>query len=190
MPAKRQIELKQIVDAAVALIDSEGEAALTLGAVAGRLGVKSPSLYHHVDGLAGLRRAMALWGLRLMSDAIRRACVGLARAEALEAFAYAYREVAMKHPGVYRMLQTSEGADDEEMLAAKSDFVQVAVAVVTPFSTTQEDALHNIRAARSMLHGFVDLEASGGFRMDLDLDETFRRLVAVMIAGIENQTGG
>lgn len=189
MPPKRPIELEQIIEAAVALIDAGGEAALTLGAVAARLNVKPPSLYHHVDGLAGLRRAVALWGLQIMSDATRRACVGLARAEALEAFAYAYREIALKHPGVYRMLQISEGGYDEKMMAAQADFVQVAVAVVSPFSTTPEDALHNIRAARSMLHGFVDLEVSGGFRMVLDLDETFRRLVAIMIAGIENQTG-
>jgi hypothetical protein len=38
---------------------------------------------------------------------------------------------------------------------------------------------------RSVLHGFVDLEVSGGFGMPLDRDESFQRLLTGYIAGIQ-----
>ena len=53
-----------VVAAAAALADAEGLESVTLAKVAAGLGVKSPSLYVHVDGLAGLRRRIAARGAR------------------------------------------------------------------------------------------------------------------------------
>jgi hypothetical protein len=35
------------------------------------------------------------------------------------------------------------------------------------------------------VHGFASLEAAGGFGMPLDRDESFRRLIATFVAGLE-----
>jgi hypothetical protein len=40
---------------------------------------------------------------------------------------------------------------------------------------------------RSLVHGFATLEVSGGFGLPLDLDESFRRLVELLNAGIQEQ---
>ena len=48
-----------------------------------------------------------------------------------------------------------------------------------------DDALHATRYLRSTLHGFVALEAAGGFALDLDLNVSLDRLVAALDAGIE-----
>jgi hypothetical protein len=53
------------------------------------------------------------------------------------------------------------------------------------FGLQGEDALHAVRALRSLVHGFTTLEVSGGFGMPLDLDESFRRLVDLFIAGLQ-----
>jgi hypothetical protein len=37
---------------------------------------------------------------------------------------------------------------------------------------------------RSALHGFVTLEAVGGFGIPLDLDESFERMVAALARGL------
>ena len=37
--------------------------------------------------------------------------------------------------------------------------------------------VHAIRGLRALMHGFVSLEAAGGFAMPLDLDESYHRLV-------------
>lgn len=48
-------------------------------------------------------------------------------------------------------------------------------------------SLHAIRALRAMLHGFVALEAAGGFALALDLDESYRRMVAGLDAALRRQ---
>jgi AcrR family transcriptional regulator len=48
-----------ILDAALALLDEDGDAGLTMRALAARLGVTPMSLYHHVTDRAGLLRALS-----------------------------------------------------------------------------------------------------------------------------------
>ena len=41
-----------------------------------------------------------------------------------------------------------------------------------------------MRIVRAALHGFVALEAGGGFGMPLPVDDTFERLVAALDRGL------
>jgi len=59
-----------------------------------------------------------------------------------------------------------------------------------PASASPADTLHAIRGLRAMLHGFVALEAAGGFGMPLDLDVSYRRLVAGLDAALTRQGAG
>ena len=44
------------------------------------------------------------------------------------------------------------------------------------------DAVHATRCARALAHGFASLEASGGFGLPEDLDETYERLIRMFLA--------
>ena len=57
-------------------------------------------------------------------------------------------------------------------------------AVLGAWDLRDDDAVHAVRALRSALHGFVSLEAGGGFGLDVDVDESFRRLVDALAAGL------
>lgn len=57
--ARPSLSRDAIVDAAVALADEGGMGAVTMRAVAGRLGVEAMSLYHHVGDKRGLLEAAA-----------------------------------------------------------------------------------------------------------------------------------
>ena len=59
MPSARPaLSRRRVVAEAMALADEQGLAALSMRALAGRLGVEAMSLYHHVDGKEGLLDAM------------------------------------------------------------------------------------------------------------------------------------
>ncbi len=49
-----------VVESATRIADASGLSALTLAAVAGEVGVRTPSLYKHVDGLPSLRRLVGV----------------------------------------------------------------------------------------------------------------------------------
>jgi AcrR family transcriptional regulator len=171
-----------IVRAAIALADAEGLDAVTLAKVAARLGVKSPSLYVHVDGLGGLRRRIAARGARELTAELQAAVAGRSGRDALAAFADAYRGYARAHPGTYAALQNPANLEGPEGAA----LLEVVFAVLRGYSLDDDAAIHAARVVRSSLHGFVSLETDAGFGIDLDLDQSFSLLVSVLDQGLRN----
>jgi AcrR family transcriptional regulator len=178
------LDAARVVDTAAGIADAEGLPAVTLARVAGDLGVRAPSLYNHVDGLPGLLRAVALLAVRELAAVLRDAAVGRSGEDALAATARAYRDYARAHPGRYAATVAAPAPDDAEHRAAAAETVEVVLAVLRGWDLDGDDGVHAARTFRSAIHGFVVLEAAGGFGIPLDLDESFDRLVATLAAGL------
>ena len=177
-----------VVEAAAKLVDEEGIEQLSLGRLAERLGVRTPSLYNHVAGLPGLKHDLALYCLRDLIDCITRATIGKSRAEAIVALADAYRAYARETPGRYALSQQAPDPGDRKLQAAAQQVVDVVRAILAPYRLSDEDAIHAIRGLRSIVHGFVSLEGAGGFAMPVDLDASFHWLINVFVAGLDRPT--
>ena len=174
-----------VVDAAAELVDVDGLDSLTLARVAAAVGVRAPSLYSHVDGLKDLRCRVGARGARELAEVLGRAAQGRAGSDALAAVAEAYRTYAQAHPGRYAAAQHArELSGSDEAVAASTAAVEVVLAVLRGYGIEGEDALHATRAIRAALHGFVLLEADGGFALDLSIDESFTRLIATLDHGL------
>jgi AcrR family transcriptional regulator len=182
--ARRGLDRERVLDAAVAIADADGLGAVTLARVAGELGVRAPSLYNHVDGRDALLRAIALRGVRELTAVLREAAVGRAGADALSAIARAQRDYARVHPGRYAASVTAPTSEDGEHRAAAGEAVAVIQAVLRAWDLADEEAIHAVRAIRSAVHGFVALEAGGGFGLPVDADASFDRLVGMLGAGL------
>ena len=176
-----------VVEAAVKLIDEEGIDQLSLGRLAERLGVRTPSLYNHVAGLSGLKHDLALYCLHDLLDRVLRATVGKSRAEAIFALANAYRAYAGEAPGRYALTLQAPDPADQEVQAVAQQIVDVIRAVLAPYRLSEEDAIHAIRGLRSLVHGFISLEVAGGFGMPVDQDSSFRWLINLYIAGLDQK---
>ena len=177
-----------VVEAAVKLIDEEGLDQLTLGRLAGRLGVRTPSLYNHVAGLPGLKHDLALYCLSDLLDRILLATVGISRAEAIFALADTYRAYAREAPGRYALTLQAPDHGDHELQALAQQLVDVLRAVLAPYRLGEEEAIHAIRSLRSIVHGFLSLEVAGGFGMPVDLDASFHWLINLYIDGLSRST--
>src|SRR5258708_20448685 len=92
-----------VVEAAAKLVDEEGIEQLSLGRLAERLGVRTPSLYNHVAGLPGLKRDLLLYCMRDLLARITPATIGKSRAGAIFSLAEAYRAYAIPPPGHYAL---------------------------------------------------------------------------------------
>jgi len=177
-----------VVTAAAKVVDEEGIEQLSLGRLAERLGVRTPSLYNHVAGLPGLKHDLALYCLRDVLDCITRATIGKSRAEAIFAFADAYRAYARETPGRYAFTLQAPNPGDQELQAIAQQLVDVLRAVLAPYRLSEEEAIHAIRSLRSIVHGFISLEMAGGFAMPVDLDASFNWLINLYIAGLHRST--
>ena len=81
---RRQETIEEILDVAIALMETEGVAALSLSAVARRLGMQPPSLYQYFPSKMAIYDALFERGARMLRDTHRAA---LATATTPDAFA-------------------------------------------------------------------------------------------------------
>jgi AcrR family transcriptional regulator len=176
-----------VVDIGAQLADEAGLERLTLAGVAARAGVRLPSLYKHVGGLDDLQRGVAVLALRELAERLSAAAVGRAGADALRALAEAYRRYARERPGRYAATLRAPGADDDEHARAAAVVVEIVFAVLQGYDLAGGHLVHATRILRSSLHGFVALEAAGGFGLPDSVDETFARLVDGLDAALRTQ---
>ncbi len=185
MGKKLGLTLPDVIDAAATIADDAGIEALSLAAVADKLGVRPPSLYHHVDGLESLRRKLAMHGANELRETFAAAGRGLRGKKALMAIARAYRTFAKKHPGkLASMLPAPRPGEDAELEQALAAPVAEITRVLTEVGISGDDAVHVVRALRSFLHGFIDLERRGGFGMPQKLETSFEIGLELFTEGI------
>ena len=172
------------------MADEVGLDRLTLAALAERLGVRQPSLYKHIDSLAGLHRGVAIQSKRELGEVLARASVGRSGADAIHAMSHAYRAWAAQHPARYLASNVMPVAGDAEHEAVSTAVVQVIADVLTAYRLQGGDSIDAIRAFRSALHGFVSIEAAGGFAMDADIDRSFERLIRGFVVALAHWDEG
>jgi AcrR family transcriptional regulator len=171
----------RVVDAAEVIADVVGLSNLTLAALAHKLGVRQPSLYKHVSGMAGLKRSISIRAKVELADVLARAAVGRSGGDAILSMSRAYRKWALEHPGRYEAAQWAPAPGDVEDEVASSAVVKICADVLIAYELEGIDAIDAIRAFRSMLHGFVSLESNGGFALPVDIDRSFERLVRGLV---------
>ena len=66
---------------------------------------------------------------------------------------------------------------EKDIAAAGEAMIGTVLAVLAGYGVTGDERLHATRGLRAIIHGFVSLDAAGGFRLKLDLDESFDRLL-------------
>jgi AcrR family transcriptional regulator len=164
-----------VVAAGAALADEVGFAGLTMGLLAERLGVRTPSLYKHIAGQDDLNRRIAALALDEAAGAIGTAIQGYAGREALAAAARAFRDYVLAHPGRYAA--TIGLVADDSLVAAGSRALEAFRAVLRSYPIKPADVDHALRTVRSLLHGFATLQSAGGFQWSADVDESFEWLI-------------
>ncbi len=169
---------ERVIDEAAAIADRDGLAAVTLARLADDLGVRPPSLYKHVANLDAVHRALSVRGLSEANARTQRATIGKSRDEALFALAHAYWQFARDRPGLYAASLRAAGPGENDIAAAGQAMLATVTAVLAGYGVKGDDALHATRALRAIIHGFVSLDAAGGFRLKLDLNESFDRLLS------------
>jgi AcrR family transcriptional regulator len=190
MSPRSHLTKQTVVQTAADLINADGLEALSLGRLAKKLGIRTPSLYNHVDGLPGLMRELSILNARNLADRLNEAAIGHTGPELMRAVMQAIRAYIKEYPGLYLSTLRASGTHAEVDPALEKEearSVKVGMAVMSSFGLEGEDAIHAVRGLRSVVHGFATLEISGGFGMPLDLDKSFSRLVDLFIAGLEQQ---
>ncbi|WP_030682503.1 TetR/AcrR family transcriptional regulator [Streptomyces cellulosae] len=161
--ARAGITADRLVAAAAELADDVGFENVTLSALARHFGVKDASLYSHVRNLQDLRTRLALLAGGELIDRIATVVAGRAGKDALAAFAGAYREYALQHPGRYAATQIRV---DQDLIAgspAMRRTAEITYGMLRAYGLEEPDLTDAVRLLRSTFHGYCALESSGAF---------------------------
>ncbi|MDW8807502.1 TetR/AcrR family transcriptional regulator [Streptomyces scabiei] len=171
---------ERITAAAADLADEVGFENVSLSALARRFGVKDASLYSHVRNLQDLRGRMALLAGGEMIDLIAAAVAGRAGKDALAAFAGAYREYALRHPGRYAATQLPLDQAAVTDSPALRRTAEITYGMLRAYGLDEPDLTDAVRLLRSTFHGFCALEAGGGFGAPRDVRKSWDRSVEAL----------
>ncbi len=166
-----------VTETAAVMVDAHGLAALTLAGLAARLGVAPPSLYKHIGGQEDLLLRVSTLSFRRFNDALTTAVMARTGRGALVSIAHAYRRFAIDHAGLYTLTQGALSLDSDAQQREARRMVEVFDAVVDSYGVPDALSVHATRIVRATLHGFVDIEARGGFNLPQSVDDTFELVV-------------
>jgi AcrR family transcriptional regulator len=160
--ARAGVTADRLTQAAAELADEVGFENVTVSALARGFGVKDASLYSHVKNARELRERVAVLALAELADRAAAALAGRAGKDALVAFANAYRDYAHEHPGRYAAMQTELDPETAAASAAPRHS-ELTRAILRGYQLDEPDQTDAVRLLHSTFHGYVSLEAIGGF---------------------------
>jgi AcrR family transcriptional regulator len=161
---------REIVTVARELLEAEGARALTMRALAERLGIRAPSLYKHLPGKAHLEAAIIAIGFEEAAAAFEAATAGAE--DPLTGLASAYRGFALAHPHLYRLM--TDQPLPRHLLPA---------GVEASASAPLERAAGSPERARvvfAFAHGMVLLELTGRFPPGADVAASWREGIGAL----------
>jgi len=184
MPAPARTSQQAVIDAAREILEESDLDAVTMAAVAERVGVRGPSLYKHVANRALLVRAVAEQVASDLGREIERAAAAPSDpAAGLRAAVIAHRRYVQANPNGYGLLFAHllpESMPDTTLVAgAGLPIVRRLEELVG-----QERALEAARTLVAWAHGFVSMELSGAFRLGGDVDAAFTFGADAVLQGI------
>lgn len=157
---------QQIVEVALELLEEDGPDGVSMRIVAGRLGVRAPSLYKHLPDKQAMQNAMIAIGLRHQGEACER---GMREADdPLWGVVSAFRAWAIEHPHLYRLMM--EAPLDPGPLVRSAELV----AGRAIREVMQGDAVGAL-TVWSFGHGLITLELQDRLPPGADVEELWRR---------------
>ncbi len=187
-PAPARTTDAAILAAARDLLDEGGPDAVTMQAVAVRVGVRPPSLYKHVASRGALLRAVAEDAIAEIGGALADAAQGDDPGDDVRAMAHGFRAWAHRAPNRYRHVFGSRPADDRRATSLAATAVAPLLAACEQL-VGPDRALEAARLLTAYVHGFASMELADGFGLGGDVDAAFAFGVDTLVSALQSAGG-
>lgn len=183
---------QDVITAAIACLDHEGESALGVNRVARELGIKPPGIYKHLDGNAALRQAVALtlWQqyLAYYQEQTQKFAEPLTDPRALlKAGGHATRNFARMYPARYRvMMQFQLHPQDAKATPLLQEILAMFQTGLQPYEFTREQLIDVMRMVNAAISGFIAVEQAGLMTFERSTDASFEVMLDALFAAIEH----
>jgi len=170
--------VNELLAIALEVLEDEGLENLGVGTISRRAGIKPPSLYKQFASKADIEQQLADLGFRMWATQIAEASAALpesaGRREHVSALAYAYRNLGLDHPQLFRLM------NERPFLG-----VQLIRSVGEVTSIDYGALFPSLTAGMSFWawgHGILVLEIIGRFPPEVDLDAMWETMIDAVTA--------
>ena len=190
--ASKGIDRQSILDTAISMVAEGGFESFSMHRLAARLGVKTASLYNHVQSVAEVNMGIASHAVSRLRGAMDEATSGITNpAAALKTMAAAYRQYAHENPELYQVIINLPLLDDRQIMQLGKVIIEPMMRPLTHWAGSRQEQLHCARSFRSMLHGFVSLEATGYFESaEASADDSYSFMIEAFLNGLPHHGAG
>ncbi|MDZ7957961.1 MAG: TetR/AcrR family transcriptional regulator [Aulosira sp. DedQUE10] len=184
----KSLTRQDVIDAAIACIEKEGESALGVNRVARELGIKPPAIYKHLDGNAGLQRAVALAIWRNYLTDCRQQMQGIAEPhELLRTGARATRNFAKAHPALYKiMMEYQMQPTDPQEAAIINDSLNLLKQSLQLYALNNDAFIDVMRMVNAAIYGFIIREQSELMTLDRSTDASYEAMLDALMVAIQH----
>ncbi len=178
---------QDVIRAAINCLDKEGESALGVNRVARELGIKPPAIYKHLDGNAGLKRAVALEIWHNYWQDCQGWTTGIAEPHALlRAGAQATRNFAQRYPARYTvMMQYQLRPTDPEEAEVIYHSLQSFKQSLQLYELSDDALIDTMRMVNAAIYGFITREQSELMTLSRSLDRSYEVMLDALLIAIE-----
>lgn len=188
-PTKENSLTKQdVIAAAIACLEREGESALGVNRVARELNIKPPAIYKHLQGNTGLRRAVALAIWRNYLTECHQQVDGITDPQELfHISAHATRNFARSHPALYTVMMQYQmqptDPEEAEVIQRALNFLQQSLQLYG----LSEDALIDVmRMVNAAIYGFIIREQAELMTLNRSSDESYKVMLDALLIAIKH----
>lgn len=180
--AHKGLNPEAVVKAAAELIEHQGREAFSMRILADSLGIKTASLYNHVDNMDSLLAEVCRYGLCFQKEMEMQAIEGKHGEDAVRLLAETYRGFAKEHRELYWLIMNMSAKDGRVRDDAAVLFTDPLKKMLEDFQLKEEENIHFRRLFRAIVHGFVSQEEQGFFsHYPADVEESFHFAVQCYI---------
>ena len=187
MPARPKTTDERVTDSALAILEREGIARVTMARVATAAGVRAPSLYKRFPDRAALLGRVRLQVLRDLERLMATTASSLDPGASLEAMGEAYRFFALRRPHAYLLLYAPGVTEHPETAPARLAAVRPLFDALRALGVDDPHLLPASRSLVAFVHGYVTMEIAGAFHMAKPDASHFRFGLRALLASLRSR---
>ena len=172
--AYKGLSRETVVRAAAGLIEEAGKSGFSMRLLAEKLGVKTASLYNHVESMDSLMADVCLYAVKQQETAEMLEVKEKHGEDAVRTLADTYRAFAKEHAELYWLIMDMAARNDRLLYDIAVSLSDPVRSVLRDFRLPEVEVINYLRFFRGIVHGFVSQEKEGFFSHDpTPVDDSF-----------------
>lgn len=173
-----------VINTASNIADEQGLHNVSLKIVAERLGIKTPSLYNHINNLEDLLREVAHKGMTSMNERMEKAAIGKTAEIAIKAVAIEYLNFMIEHPGVYETIQWATWNGTHETAQIFENYTDLLKTLICSCEVERANIEEILNLLTGIIHGYTTLQLRYAFDNPEQVRLNLTKALDIVLLGV------